>query len=624
MKKTVMLISVLLFLLTCTAWIMADEVDFPGSNQSRVTKGFELNQYDFLLDASLAQKLKKTNFFFGLTEDLEQFDLPGFSGGAFFKLGKFNPGLVISYQGSQNCLKEDAGENTVSSYLTYDALSGTYVTVEKSLNIAPEKEVMHNLKFHFLSELSDLPLNFAVQGHWYHHMTSGSSETNTDQYNNTSAPDPANYTARTASSDSEWKAHIVGGGPYLNNRLAFDLEAGLDLGQFLSLIKVGINLANLGTATNNYYISNSRIYNAGGDVDDTVLDSETSTSWEGAFSVNTFGTIYDNINISQSSAAAVAGSTRGLSELQPALDLSLDAINTLTVMENLDVPISAGFNMTIPNSDLDLTKTTKTVSYNDNILSGGMPLESGQTITEDRAVLDKYREFGFYAESGLLKSIQLKDKGMLYAGGLLGYNFSRKNIAVSKTQTVETKIDGNNDGLYDTLGVDTHSITKRSNYEVEDLWTNNSINLSLPLAATFRPLKNLSFYAGIEPGLTVSFESHEGVVKGDAALPYVEYKDLLDPTNNDIYIANGSNNSNRPDKSLECDYSFFVESNFGFNLSVTEDFSIDAIANFSGRMNFDSFEVLARYSLPNKAGNASMNSKTDNELDFDSVNPDLE
>ena len=216
-----------------------ETIALDGSNQNQTTLGFELNEYDYLINPLYLGMLDNPWLFFALDNDVNQLaaNIVGDGFRAGWALGgAMTPVLLANYRTSMFNLDSAAPENNVEiTREGYDTATGRYATIEESVaEDIVRNEHVHDLVLHgglSLSETVALVLQIGMAlDRW---AIESVGYTNT--YTNTADVSDASLTTRGNRTET-----VVSMRDDSDNNYRLDAEAGLTLGNAKSRLVLGL------------------------------------------------------------------------------------------------------------------------------------------------------------------------------------------------------------------------------------------------------------------------------------------------------------------------------------------------------------------------------------------------
>lgn len=573
MKKRI--ICLIFVLAVAATSVFADDlVDLGRSNQAYATMGFELNEYDWLLNPIYADMISETSYFFALDANGPQFGTAsigdGFRGAFALVNDGFSPTGAVNFRTTSTSADEKAEDNTELTYGTYDIATGRYSTIDETVTIASNSMPYYALALHF--GMLGSGLDFAVQARWVMDRAVGSSQSYTDNYTNTSAPSAA--TLATKGNQTATTYNLIDGA----NTVVIEPEIALSIGDVQSRIALGAAWHNPGSATDQWL---QTITSYSGGADPTATDTESSTSRSGSYS-------------------SAAGTQRfGMNTTAPInperIGLNLHTETMLPLSANTELEVPAYVNYGIYAFPLSTINKTETVNYDD---SAATPSEIGRTSTTTTTTLAGVTDFTFGTGATLKTSVSPSENTRLHFGVGLAVDGDLYGDTRSREEATANIVDANSDG---TREVDT--LTTLSGWEIQNSSFSTDISLSVPIAVSYSPVKPLTFHAGATTRFRVNLTSASTLETGDSGYMYQMYTDNLTSTNS--YAAaqqiDGSSNSNLPSKSFTSQFTFLATGSFGFTLDLSDNFRIDALATTGANVAIDQFTLSGTYS-PRKGG----------------------
>jgi hypothetical protein len=575
--KRLFLITVVI-LLTIQFGFSGELIDMGSSNQSSSTMGFEQNEYDWMLNPLDFDQIENSILFFSLDATANQFGAgtvgDGFRGGYAWIMDGFSPIFAANYRTTSDSDKQDTEEdsNVVLAYGTFDTASGRYATIDETVSITSSSNSIHELMFHFGGNLSG-PLDFVLQTYWNMDREAGTSSSYTDQYTNTAAVSDASLASKGNLTEAEYD--LIGNA---DNIISFEPEIGLVFGNIMSNIAIGLELYNSGAADDSW---EQTVTSYSGGVDPTIMDSTVVTSNTGSYYY---------------SGSAVAGFDMNTSApvyVEKTL-LNLNVDTTIELAENLELDVPVSFNMALY-PDLSTVDSSVTTGFNDSTAD---VLESSRTVNTVTTNLTVDNDLGFEIGGTINKTIFPSENSALYIGAGTGFSMEMYSDTRNSTDSTDTKQDNDADGLYTTAGTDTDTTYQESGWEIQTQTNEYTVDLYIPVAVSYSPVKPLTFHAGTYTVLSVSFTDSSSLETGDNGYNYLyeTYTDNLTATNSYAKRQkDGSDNINDPYSEFSTYFNFMATGTFGFTLEISDNFKIDALAQASS-MQFNSFSLTGIYS----------------------------
>jgi hypothetical protein len=578
MKRILLLITFLGF--AATALCAQETLSLAGSNQNQTTLGFELNEYDYLINPLYLGRLVDPWLFFALDDDVNQLgaDIAGNGLRAGWAPGgEMTPVFLADYLTDMDTLERvDPEENVEITRTGYDIATGQYATIVEAVSedIKREREI-HDLVLHGGLSLTDM-IGLAVQLGVAIDRWTIESVDYTNTYTDTAAISDASLTTRGPLTEIVVNMHDE-----TENSYQLDVEVGLTTKDIRSRIVLGTGWYYPHTR-NNSYTETVTVYNAGGGLDDTIRDQETITSYTGQY---TTGGGLPAAGFTMTSPVVDAAEYFGVGVYSETM---------LPIGEVAELTIPFGVGMDIHPRSLQTVESTTIVTYDD---ASATSLETSRSTTTTTTSLVRTQDLSATAGAEIGKSVIPTENTGLHLGAGLDIVFeSAKDV---KTQTGQQLLqqDNDGDGAYTTAGTDVDYTYTESGYEVQRTQFEYAGILQVKSAVSFTPVPVLTFHAGASAGLRVRLTSTSSLTTGDAAFVFEQYTDNLDDANSyAIRQKDGSANDSIPDSSRETDFTPFTDAAFGFTLAFSDNFKIDARSVYSGNVGFAEFSVLGMYS----------------------------
>jgi hypothetical protein len=569
-KKLTFLIFVLA--LVATSVFADDLIDLGRSNQAYATMGFERNEYDWLLNPIYVDRIGETSFFFALDGNGPQFGAAsmgdGFRGAFALVNDGFSPVGAVNFRTTSTSATEKGEDNIELTYGSYDIATGRYATIDEAVTIASNDMPYYTLALHF--GMLGSGTNFAAQARWVMDRAVGSSQSYTDNYTNTSAPSAA--TLATKGNQTATTYDLIDGA----NAIIIEPEIGLSFGAVQSRIAIGAAWHNPGSATDQW-MQTVTSYSAG--ADPTASDTDTITSRSGSYT-GAAATPRFNMNTTAPTNPERIG-------------LNLHTETVLPLSENIELEVPAYVNYGLYAFPLSTINKTETVNYDD---SAATQSEIGRTSTTTTTTLSKVTDFSFGTGATVRTSVSPSDNTRLHFGAGLAVDGDLYGDTRTSAQATANIVDANADG---TREVDT--LTTLSGWEIQNNSFSTAISLSVPISASYSPVKPLTFHAGATTSFRVNLASSNSLQTGDNGYMYEMYTDNITAANS--YAAtqqiDGSSNSNLPSKNFSSQFTFSAAGSFGFTLDFSDNFRIDALATTGSSVAIDQFTVSGTYSPRN-------------------------
>ena len=579
MKRLLVLFLVLG--VTATATYSQEQIALTGSNQNQTTLGFEMNEYDYLINPLYLGMLSDPWLFFALDNDVNQLGAnivgDGFRVG-WAPGGTMTPVFLTNYRTSMFNLDAADPENNVEITRTgYDTATGQYATITETVNEDIKRnEHVHDLVLHgglSLSEELALVLQFGMALDFW----SVQSVAYTNTYTNTAAISDASLTTRGNRTET-----VVNMRDNSENSYRMDVEAGLSLGDIMTRAVLGLGWYQPLSGRNTYTQTVTQ-YNAGFGLDDTVRDQEFITNYTGQY-------------YTPSGGVPTASFTMGAAGVDFAeyLAVGLDSETMLPLGDLGKLTIPFGVGMDIYPRELDAIQTNTIVTYDD---SSDPSVETSRNATTTTTTLVRTWDLMASTGAALSKSVKPAENTELHLGANLDFRFDSVNDTKTQTQVQRFQQDNDDDQAYATQGIDIDYTYTESGYEVQLSQQNYTVVLGVKTAVSYSPVPLLTFHAGASTGLSVQMTATSSLTTGGPGFVYEQYTDNLDPTNSyDQRQKNGSTNDSIPGASFSTDFVPSTGASFGFTLNFSEAFKIDARSVYSGNVGFSEFSVLGMYS----------------------------
>ena len=577
-----LLVVFLVLAVAATAAYSQEQIALAGSNQNQTTRGFEMNEYDYLINPLYVGMLSDPWLFFALDDAVNQLGANIVGNG--FRVGwalggAMTPVFLTNYRTSINLDAADPADNVEITRTGYDTASGQYATITETVTEDVKRdEQIHDLVLHgglSLSEELALVFQFGMALDFW----SVESVAYTNTYTNTAAVSDAALTTRGNRTDT-----IVNMRDDSENSYRMDVEAGLTLGDIMTRAVLGFGWYQPLSAGNTY-TQTVTVYNDGGGLDDTVRDEETITTYEGQ---------YYTVNGGVPNASFTMGAAGADFAEYYAVGLDSDTMLPLGDLGELTIPFGVG--MDIYPGELDAVYTDTTVTYDD---SADPSLEASRDTTTTTTTLVRTLDLAVDTGAAFAKSVMPAENTELHLGANLDLGFDSVNDSKTQTQVQRFQQDNDDDQAYTTQGIDVDYTYAQSGYEVQLSQQNYTVGIGVDTAVSYSPVPLLTFHAGASTGLSVQMTATSSLTTGDAGAGFVyeQYTDNLDTANSyDQRQKDGSTNDSVPDASFETEFVPSTGASFGFTLNFSEDFKVDARSVYSGNVGFSEFSVLGMYS----------------------------
>lgn len=577
MKRT---IALAIACLVATSAMAQETIVLLGSNQNQTTLGFEMNEYDYLINPVYLHMLDGSWYFFALDNNVNQLAADivgnGFRAG-WAPGGARTPVLLANYLTNMNTLNSTtAADNVEVTRTGYDTATGTYATIGESVNEFPKQNrQVHNLVLHGGLGLTDT-ISLTLQLGLLVDRWTVQSVDYTNTYSNTAAPSDASLTSKGDLTQTDIAMNNAS-----DNGYRLDLEAGLNIGSIQSKVVLGAGWYNP-QAANSTYSQTVTVYNAFSGLDNTVRDQETTTAYTGQYT--TAGGV-------PTPDFTMAGTAVNWAEFYR---VGIDSSTVIPISDGTDLTIPLVVGMDLYPADLQTAQTSTIVSYDDSSTTGTeMSRDTTTTTTGLTRSLDLVAQTGAH----LGKSVTPSDNTKLHLGAGLDVLFEPSKDSKTQMRQQVFQQDNDGDGLYTTAGTDVNYTYTETGYAVQSTVLNTTGTFKVETAVSYNPLPILTFHAGASAGLSVGVMSTSTLTTGDAGFVYETYTDNLDSANSYVQRQkDGSANNTIPSTMLSTSFTPFTDAQFGFTLDFNEGFRIDAKSVFGGNVGFSQFSVIGMYS----------------------------
>jgi hypothetical protein len=558
--------------------LTAQLISFTASNQSQATVGFEMNEYDWMLNPVYYDLLNRSALHFALDGAGLQLGTDtagyGFRAGYAWIMQGFSPLVMLDYYTAASTSTAAAADNIQYAFLNYDSASGRYGTITETAsptisNVSPAQRLVA-----FFGGKIDGPVQFDVQFEWLLDRTTMTSLSYVNTYSNAAAATESTLTSKGNRTDTTVSLR----NSTSPNALALEGEVGLIFGFLTSRISLGTGLMNW-DFTAPLYSQLATQYDVG--LDPTIRDQETVTESSGAYYYN------------GASAVASFGMDTSTPVYVPQVPVALDSSTILTFDPTftLEIPAALRLNL-VPTATT--ASTVRTISYNDAAADNA---ETARTESVTTNTLSYGRNLAASVEGLVRKSFSQDDSAVLHLGAGLKVAYAGWQATRGSVKSTHTQVDGNGNGNYADAGTDTDTTYTRSGYEIQNSNDQVSTTLRVPLAVSYTPVSSLTFHAGTETSMTATLTLLSSLTTGSSTYRYEAYTDALVPGN--TYAQRPidlSANSSIPASSAGWGFAFQVTGKFGATLRLTDSFVIDALASGS-TAGFSSFRLMGVYSF---------------------------
>jgi len=575
MKK--ILVLTMFALITLSAGFSQELITLDGSNQNLTTAGFEMNEYDYLINPLYFSRLSNPWMFFGMDGSVTQLANNIISNGVsagWAPGGPMTPVFLGNYKTNSDLSVADEGDNVEIDYTTYDQATGTYAEVTETVtkNIR-NSEIIHDLVLHGGLSISDtlaLAMQFAMA------MDTWRVEylDYTNNYSNTAAPAPS-----TLSSKDRRTERTVHMRDSSENSYKVDLEAGLDLGNFVSRIVLGLGWYYPGSA-NNVYRETQTDYDLAGGIDDTIIDEQNIAEYSGQYYYS--GSAFTSFSMTGSGVTAAEF-----------FRVALQTDNTLPLGEdfNLIIPFNVQYDFYSPNLNTVFTDTG--IVYNDAVAGGQ---EESRDVTTTTTNLSRTLDLAASTGGHVAKSVSPTENTSLHFGGGLDFEFLGTSDTRTQQKVRHYQEDNNGDGDYADAGTDVDTTYTESGYEVQRRELDYNFDLTGRVGLSYSPVPVLNFHAGFTTTAEIDMAAVNTLTTGNAGFIYEQYTDNLESANSYARRQkDGTSTESTPASSFGTDFDFTTNAEFGFTLDFSDNFRLDARAT-AGDLGFDEFSAVLIYS----------------------------
>lgn len=579
MKK----LTVLFLCITCFLFPVAaqETIVLNGSNQNITTMGFEMNEYDYLLNPLYFGELTDPWVFFALDNSGVQFaeDLvsSGFRAG-WAPGGEMTPVFMGNYRTVMSQLDTAREEDNIEYDSTgYDSTTGLYATITETVDEGLKtNRHIHDAVLHGGFSLSE-SLAMAFQFAMAMDLFSIESLAYTNTYSNTAAASEAALTSKGNRTEKTGRMRANSENSYL-----LDIEAGLRFGDIESRIVLGTGWYSPGSGSNSHE-QILTIYNDGGGVDDTVRDQVSVTTYTGQY------------YLSSATGTPTASFSMGTTGLDYAeyLSVGIGSETTLPLDGGWYLSAPFDFQINLYPGDTQTMFNDVDVYYDDSSAEGTETRRDATTIT---TTLLRPVDLRAATGAGIGTSVEPSENTRLHFGGAFDFAFDAVSETKSQQRVQRYQEDNDGDQAYTTAGTDVDYTYTESGYEEQNRVFQYDFDLGFNTGLSYSPAAVLTFHAGASVGLGVDLTSTSTLVTGSSGFVYEQYTDNLDSTNTyTLRQKDGSSTESTPSTLFSTDVNFSTAAVFGFTLDFSDNFKVDARAT-AGDVGFDEFSVLAMYS----------------------------
>jgi hypothetical protein len=540
------------------------------SNRSRATMGFELSDYDYLINPVYFSKIETTTLFTALDNDSYQFGgTSGFRGGVAFVRDGISPLLVGNYRGFAYREEASAEDSVDLAYIGYDVDTGNYDSITRAVQTPmPNSEQYHELLLHTGVRLSNR-LGLALQASWEYAWYNGSESSYSDIYTDTSAP--TDSTLSIKGDRVETVVDMASG----ENHIVLEPEIGYSTDRLKLRVLAGVGFYNT-SGRNSSYLQTVTKHNVGG-VDDLAVDEITSTEYAGSYRWY-FGASTPSSLLSMGSLS-LGGARTGVS-------LTLDSEYDLATGNTSVAPwISAEASL---HPDQRREETVTTARYDDAVDDGPV---IGRDSVLTSIVAEIPQHFDIQTGVRVNRAISVADNVVFHIGAAAQLGVEWYYSRHEQTRTTRSQSDINADGDYLDVGVDEDTTYLETGYVVQTSGRSSSMELSVPIAFSYSPLPGLTLFIGTETSLGAWYEQEERLTEGSDSYLYEEYVDNLD-SDNSIFLSQKAGSSYEAVSESPRDYyiNFGSDAGFGFRYELNDRLSVEGIAR-STSLEFDEFRL---------------------------------
>ncbi len=573
----------LLILTMCLTFAVFSQevITTTGSNTNISSYGNSMNQYDYLMNPAYAGLLEGMTLFFALDNSGQQFgaddplQIEGLRAGwavsdtlGFMMDYRTWTDIDISEVGGEDTEKtEDDFQNIELTYDTYNQATGRYDFIyEDVFDNIKNTTHDHDLLAHSIFSLAEgmagaVQLLFSLHSHDTHNV----DYTNT--YSNTAAPTEASLTAKGQRIETVNKLLSNN-----ENDIALDLEFGMNTQDFVTKVSLGLSANNL--RIGNIYEITTTDYNIGTGVDDTVRDTDSIEEYSGQYYYD--WTYQPSFDMDTAAPAYLSTIGTGIGSIT---ELPMDGFTVV-------VPFDIGFDF--PMGTLQTVHSITDINYND---ADEANPETGREITSTVTTLKPRLYMYTKVGGGVQKIFRPADNATVTAVPSLAVSLDIKNDTRTQARTTWTQSDNNGNGSYADAG-DTDTLYTESGWEVKNNNYTTEIELTLPVSAEWRANELMTFRAGYSVQAVFTMATTSSLETGNNLLIYEQFTDNLNADNSyTIRQKDGFDNYSEPDTSFSGDFDFNSNGEFGAELKISDNFSIDILAT-GDSIEIDDFTVM--------------------------------
>lgn len=583
MKKTLLPIALILLIgIPLSADDRLDLISMEPSNQAMATQGFELNEYDWLVNPLHVGKLTDSTLYFSLDGLGIQFDgngKKGFRGGYTRKMGDLLPGMIVHYINASISRSAAEEENTRITENTWNAGTGQYASINEDVAIDLYDNgnlSSHDLTLHFAVGLPQMGL--AVQANWITNRVSGTGLFAGSNYANTAAPSEESLVSYDDRIEETVRMRTAG-----TNRLAVEPEIGITFGEISTRIALGLGLMNLSPADDGYTVTTT-VYDGG--VSNLQIDQITTTRQTGAY--------YVDYNVNNPGSSSIGSSFTIFNSAKPfnvthtALSLNTESEMPLQNGAVLTFPVGFGINLY---PELSTVYETETQNYIDGTES--VRLDS-RTVNRTTTTLTVAQDFGLTGGIGIRKTFVPSETAALHLGANASYSLSSYKDSRTRSYTYINQADNDDNENFTSAG-DTNTVSEDTGYVRDYAESVNTFNVELPLAVSYSPVKNLTFHAGNTTTMGLSFTRTQ--TGGNDGYTHTQFTDNVNPANSDAEpVRLGNSRTTDSEITNHTHWAFANYSAFGFTLQLTDNFKIDALSTLNN-LSFYRFTISGTYTF---------------------------
>lgn len=547
--------SIITLLFLSASLLMADmgAVSFSQSNQNITTAGFENNEYDYMLDPFLLNKLDRPWLFLALDTYGSQFGNNFAAGWVTGKDNKLN--FIISYENNSNTVSEEL--ETANNDATTEFTDTTKST--------PYDAIDYNLQLHSGFLLSN-GYGITVQLSLDENYVTYDYSNNDDAYDtNGVISAKGTLTERTYSVLND------------SNGYSLDIATGISLGDKMTTISAGLSLNN----------SRDRIIS---EIYTEYNDSSYSEPNTDAKKVDSITTLKETGQIDNNGNPLLAYDS-DKTDVEQLSNFEID-IDTITSWESKN-----GLNMSIPfelvlafYNGLEYTSEYSSAgSWNGSVKSYK---DDTNTVIYEDSVIEKHTldiplALGLGSGFGIDKSFEPSSNSTIYLGAESIVSLLILNQEKGKEVTVTSKNDTDQNGTFDSG--ETNTVVKTVDNGISIEYSEFDFTLQGSIAGSFTPVELLSFHASATPVATFSYTSTKSEKNtGDS----VATTDNIDSTLSETVDTKGTTETTT---NSTTNFGTDLKAEAGVTINISDSLKIDCSSVWS-TFSFSSFAAMIIFS----------------------------